>query len=76
MTRTVSTSCFTRPAAIRAPHLPRSMYMLKRTTVQQGVELAVSIFWPNYYQVVFEAVSTGQRGLLAIKDITLQGHQC
>ncbi|XP_076014106.1 LOW QUALITY PROTEIN: receptor-type tyrosine-protein phosphatase mu-like [Genypterus blacodes] len=42
----------------------------------KGVELAVSTFWPNYYQVVFEAVSTGQRGLLAIKDITLQGHQC
>ncbi|XP_067341584.1 receptor-type tyrosine-protein phosphatase mu-like isoform X7 [Channa argus] len=40
------------------------------------VELAVSTFWPNYYQVVFEAVSTGQRGLVAIKDITLQGHQC
>ncbi|XP_055363659.1 receptor-type tyrosine-protein phosphatase mu-like isoform X4 [Betta splendens] len=40
------------------------------------VELAVSTFWPNYYQVVFEAVSTGQRGLLAIKDITLQGHEC
>ncbi|KAM3860336.1 receptor-type tyrosine-protein phosphatase mu-like [Diretmus argenteus] len=42
----------------------------------RGVELAVSTFWPNYYQLVFEAVSTGQRGLLAIKDITLQGHQC
>ncbi|KAL1006411.1 hypothetical protein UPYG_G00072040 [Umbra pygmaea] len=40
------------------------------------VELAVSTFWPNFYQIVFEAVSTGQRGLLAIKDITLQGHQC
>ncbi|CAL8292346.1 unnamed protein product [Lota lota] len=40
------------------------------------VELAVSIFWPNYYQLVFEAVSAGQRGVLAIKDITLQGHQC
>ncbi|XP_026148492.1 receptor-type tyrosine-protein phosphatase mu-like isoform X9 [Mastacembelus armatus] len=40
------------------------------------VELAVSTFWPNYYQVVFEAVSTGHRGFLAIKDITLQGHQC
>ncbi|XP_045897263.1 receptor-type tyrosine-protein phosphatase mu-like, partial [Micropterus dolomieu] len=26
--------------------------------------------------VVFEAVSTGQRGVLAIKDIVLQGHQC
>uniref|UniRef100_A0A7N6AIL8 protein-tyrosine-phosphatase n=1 Tax=Anabas testudineus TaxID=64144 RepID=A0A7N6AIL8_ANATE len=42
----------------------------------KDVELAVSTFWPNYYQVVFEAVSTGQRGLMAIKDITLQGHQC
>ncbi|CAL8312664.1 unnamed protein product [Merluccius merluccius] len=40
------------------------------------VELAVSISWPNYYQLVFEAVSAGQRGVLAIKDITLQGHQC
>ncbi|KAK2859746.1 hypothetical protein Q5P01_004366 [Channa striata] len=40
------------------------------------VELAVSTFWPNYYQVVFEAVSTGQRGLVAIKEISLQGHQC
>ncbi|XP_028972010.1 protein tyrosine phosphatase receptor type Ma isoform X12 [Esox lucius] len=40
------------------------------------VELAVSTFWPNFYQVVFEAVGTGQRGLLAIRDISLQGHQC
>ncbi|XP_035854048.1 receptor-type tyrosine-protein phosphatase mu-like isoform X15 [Sander lucioperca] len=44
--------------------------------IWKGVELAVSTFWPNHYQVVFEAVSTGQRGVLAIKDITLQGHQC
>ncbi|XP_038141861.1 receptor-type tyrosine-protein phosphatase mu-like isoform X7 [Cyprinodon tularosa] len=44
--------------------------------IWKGVELAVSIFWPNSYQVVFEAVSTGQRGVLAIRDITLQGHQC
>ncbi|XP_069033686.1 receptor-type tyrosine-protein phosphatase mu-like isoform X6 [Embiotoca jacksoni] len=44
--------------------------------IWKGLELAVSTFWPNHYQVVFEAVSTGQRGVLAIKDITLQGHQC
>uniref|UniRef100_A0A3Q0RYR6 protein-tyrosine-phosphatase n=1 Tax=Amphilophus citrinellus TaxID=61819 RepID=A0A3Q0RYR6_AMPCI len=44
--------------------------------IWKGVELAVSTFWPNHYQVVFEAVSTGHRGILAIKDITLQGHQC
>ncbi|XP_030622897.1 receptor-type tyrosine-protein phosphatase mu-like [Chanos chanos] len=40
------------------------------------VELAVSTFWPNFYQLVFEVVTTGQRGLLAIRDISLQGHQC
>lgn len=27
-------------------------------------------------QIVFEAVTSGQRGLLAIKDVVLQGHQC
>ncbi|KAM9826838.1 LOW QUALITY PROTEIN: receptor-type tyrosine-protein phosphatase mu-like [Neosynchiropus ocellatus] len=42
----------------------------------KGVELAVSTFWPNHYQVVFEAVSSGQRGILAIRDIKLQGHLC
>uniref|UniRef100_A0A4W4E2L3 protein-tyrosine-phosphatase n=1 Tax=Electrophorus electricus TaxID=8005 RepID=A0A4W4E2L3_ELEEL len=32
------------------------------------VELAVSIFWPNFYQLIFEVVTSGQPGLLAIKD--------
>ncbi|KAF4087887.1 hypothetical protein AMELA_G00076400 [Ameiurus melas] len=40
------------------------------------VELAVSTFWPNFYQLIFEVVTSGQSGLLAIKDISLQGHQC
>uniref|UniRef100_H2MZF7 protein-tyrosine-phosphatase n=1 Tax=Oryzias latipes TaxID=8090 RepID=H2MZF7_ORYLA len=44
--------------------------------IWKEVELAVSIFWPNQYQLVLEAISTGQKGLLAIKDISLQGHQC
>ncbi|KAL4001605.1 mannose receptor, C type [Sarotherodon galilaeus] len=44
--------------------------------IWKGLELAVSTFWPNHYQVVFEAVSTSHRGILAIKDISLQGHQC
>ncbi|CAB1454473.1 unnamed protein product [Pleuronectes platessa] len=26
--------------------------------------------------IVFEAVTSGQRGLLAIKDVVVQGHQC
>ncbi|KAM9775335.1 receptor-type tyrosine-protein phosphatase mu-like isoform 1-T1 [Syngnathus typhle] len=40
------------------------------------LELAVSTFWPNVYQVVFEAVSSGHGGGAAIKDLSLQGHQC
>nr|XP_057917307.1 receptor-type tyrosine-protein phosphatase mu-like isoform X9 [Doryrhamphus excisus] len=40
------------------------------------VELAVSTYWPNFYQIVFEVVTSGQRGLLAIKDVVVQGHQC
>ncbi|XP_053717172.1 receptor-type tyrosine-protein phosphatase mu-like isoform X2 [Synchiropus splendidus] len=42
----------------------------------KGVELAVSTFWPNHYQVVLEAVSSGQRGILAIRELKLQGHLC
>ncbi|XP_062843495.1 receptor-type tyrosine-protein phosphatase mu-like isoform X1 [Trichomycterus rosablanca] len=40
------------------------------------VELAISTYWPNFYQIIFEAVTSGQRGLLAIKDVVVQGHQC
>ncbi|KAJ8011079.1 hypothetical protein DPEC_G00054460 [Dallia pectoralis] len=40
------------------------------------VELAISTYWPNFYQMVFEVVTSGQRGLVAIKDVVLQGHQC
>uniref|UniRef100_A0A8K9Y2R3 Protein tyrosine phosphatase receptor type M n=1 Tax=Oncorhynchus mykiss TaxID=8022 RepID=A0A8K9Y2R3_ONCMY len=39
------------------------------------VELAISTYWPNFYQMVFEVVTSGHRGLLAIKDVVLQGHQ-
>ncbi|XP_051538509.1 receptor-type tyrosine-protein phosphatase mu-like isoform X7 [Myxocyprinus asiaticus] len=42
----------------------------------QQVELAISTFWPNFYQLVFEVVTSGERGLLAIKGISRQGHQC
>uniref|UniRef100_A0A8C9YRE2 Receptor-type tyrosine-protein phosphatase kappa n=1 Tax=Sander lucioperca TaxID=283035 RepID=A0A8C9YRE2_SANLU len=40
------------------------------------VELAISTYWPNFYQIVFEAITSGQRGFLAIKDVVVQGHQC
>uniref|UniRef100_A0A8K9VB52 protein-tyrosine-phosphatase n=1 Tax=Oncorhynchus mykiss TaxID=8022 RepID=A0A8K9VB52_ONCMY len=39
------------------------------------VELAISTYWPNFYQMVFEVVTSGRRGLLAIKNVVLQGHQ-
>ncbi|RXN21700.1 receptor-type tyrosine- phosphatase mu-like isoform X6 [Labeo rohita] len=42
----------------------------------QQVELAISTFWPNFYQLVFEVVASGERGLLAINGISRQGHQC
>ncbi|CDQ94337.1 unnamed protein product [Oncorhynchus mykiss] len=37
---------------------------------------SLPLFLSSPLQIVFEAVSTGQRGLLAIKSIILQGHQC
>uniref|UniRef100_A0A8C2KYZ2 Protein tyrosine phosphatase receptor type M n=1 Tax=Cyprinus carpio TaxID=7962 RepID=A0A8C2KYZ2_CYPCA len=41
----------------------------------QQVELAISTFWPNFYQLVFEVVASGERGLLAVRGISRQGHQ-
>uniref|UniRef100_A0A8C9W8J5 protein-tyrosine-phosphatase n=1 Tax=Scleropages formosus TaxID=113540 RepID=A0A8C9W8J5_SCLFO len=46
------------------------------TRTWNQLELAVSTFWPNFYQVVFEVVTSGKHGLLAIRDINLLGHQC
>uniref|UniRef100_A0A8B9KP35 protein-tyrosine-phosphatase n=1 Tax=Astyanax mexicanus TaxID=7994 RepID=A0A8B9KP35_ASTMX len=40
------------------------------------VELAISTYWPNFYQVRIRPDAEGQRGLLAIKDVAVQGHQC
>uniref|UniRef100_A0A672MDP5 Receptor-type tyrosine-protein phosphatase kappa n=1 Tax=Sinocyclocheilus grahami TaxID=75366 RepID=A0A672MDP5_SINGR len=42
----------------------------------QQVELAISTFWPNFYQLVFEVVASGEQGLLAVRGISRQGHQC
>uniref|UniRef100_A0A8C2KYH0 Receptor-type tyrosine-protein phosphatase kappa n=1 Tax=Cyprinus carpio TaxID=7962 RepID=A0A8C2KYH0_CYPCA len=39
----------------------------------QQVELAISTFWPNFYQLVFEVVASGERGLLAVRGISRQG---
>ncbi|KAJ6663554.1 hypothetical protein lerEdw1_009633, partial [Lerista edwardsae] len=41
------------------------------------VELAVSMFWPNEYQVLFEAViSVERRGYLGLDDILLLNYPC
>ncbi|XP_051780082.1 receptor-type tyrosine-protein phosphatase kappa isoform X7 [Erpetoichthys calabaricus] len=39
-------------------------------------ELAVSTFWPNEYQVIFEAVSGGKSGYIAIDDIQVLSYPC
>ncbi|XP_037393563.1 receptor-type tyrosine-protein phosphatase kappa isoform X15 [Pygocentrus nattereri] len=40
-------------------------------------ELAVSTFWPNEYQVIFEAeVSSGRRGFIAIDDVQVLSYPC
>uniref|UniRef100_A0A8C6ZUV3 protein-tyrosine-phosphatase n=1 Tax=Nothoprocta perdicaria TaxID=30464 RepID=A0A8C6ZUV3_NOTPE len=40
-------------------------------------ELAVSTFWPNEYQVIFEAeVSEGRNGYIAIDDIQVLSYPC
>ncbi|KAJ4940451.1 hypothetical protein JOQ06_026754, partial [Pogonophryne albipinna] len=49
-------------------------------TVTEGwvkTELAISTFWPNSYQVIFEAVSVqGRPGFIAIDDIRVLAHPC
>ncbi|XP_053570905.1 receptor-type tyrosine-protein phosphatase mu isoform X2 [Bombina bombina] len=39
-------------------------------------ELAISTFWPNFYQVYFEVITSGQHGYLAIDEVTVHGHSC
>ncbi|XP_035008830.1 receptor-type tyrosine-protein phosphatase T isoform X4 [Hippoglossus stenolepis] len=49
-------------------------------TVTEGwvkAELAISTFWPNSYQVIFEAVSVqGHPGFIAVDDIRVLAHPC
>ncbi|XP_038602132.1 receptor-type tyrosine-protein phosphatase mu isoform X10 [Tachyglossus aculeatus] len=39
-------------------------------------ELAISTFWPNFYQVIFEVITSGQPGYLAIDEVKVLGHPC
>uniref|UniRef100_A0A8C5HA38 protein-tyrosine-phosphatase n=1 Tax=Gouania willdenowi TaxID=441366 RepID=A0A8C5HA38_GOUWI len=49
-------------------------------TVTEGwvkSELAISTFWPNSYQVIFEAVSVqGHPGFIGVDDIRVLAHPC
>uniref|UniRef100_G3VZT3 protein-tyrosine-phosphatase n=1 Tax=Sarcophilus harrisii TaxID=9305 RepID=G3VZT3_SARHA len=39
-------------------------------------ELAISTFWPNFYQVIFEVITSGHYGYLAIDEVKVLGHPC
>lgn len=40
------------------------------------VELAISTFWPNFYQVIFEVITSDHQGYIAIDDVKVLGHPC
>ncbi|XP_046729559.1 receptor-type tyrosine-protein phosphatase kappa isoform X11 [Silurus meridionalis] len=45
--------------------------------IWRKAELAVSTFWPNEYQVIFEAeVASGRRGFIAIDDVQVLSYPC
>uniref|UniRef100_A0AAY4EXM4 protein-tyrosine-phosphatase n=1 Tax=Denticeps clupeoides TaxID=299321 RepID=A0AAY4EXM4_9TELE len=50
------------------------------STVTEGwvkSELAISTFWPNSYQVIFEAVSVqGHPGFIAVDEVRVLAHPC
>ncbi|CAO2616720.1 Receptor-type tyrosine-protein phosphatase mu, partial [Lemmus lemmus] len=46
------------------------------TRTWHRAELAISTFWPNFYQVIFEVVTSGHQGYLAIDEVKVLGHPC
>ncbi|XP_075777078.1 receptor-type tyrosine-protein phosphatase mu isoform X11 [Pelodiscus sinensis] len=46
------------------------------TGIWNRAELAISTFWPNFYQVIFEVVTSGHQGYLAIDEVKILGHPC
>ncbi|NWR59982.1 PTPRM phosphatase, partial [Bucorvus abyssinicus] len=46
------------------------------TAAWDRAELAISTFWPNFYQVVFEVVTSGHPGYVAIDEVKVLGHPC
>uniref|UniRef100_A0A8C0LH05 protein-tyrosine-phosphatase n=1 Tax=Canis lupus dingo TaxID=286419 RepID=A0A8C0LH05_CANLU len=46
------------------------------TRTWNRAELAISTFWPNFYQVIFEVITSGHQGYLAIDEVKVLGHPC
>ncbi|KAM4704572.1 receptor-type tyrosine-protein phosphatase mu isoform 4-T4 [Rhinophrynus dorsalis] len=46
------------------------------TRTWNRAELAISTFWPNFYQVYFEVITNEQHGYLAIDEVKVLGHPC
>ncbi|NWY98280.1 PTPRM phosphatase, partial [Loxia curvirostra] len=46
------------------------------TATWSRAELAISTFWPNFYQVIFEVVTSGHSGYVAIDEVKVLGHPC
>ncbi|XP_072267525.1 receptor-type tyrosine-protein phosphatase mu isoform X10 [Pyxicephalus adspersus] len=46
------------------------------TGMWNRAELAISTFWPNFYQVYFEVITSDQQGYIAIDEVKVLGHPC
>nr|XP_033789914.1 receptor-type tyrosine-protein phosphatase mu isoform X4 [Geotrypetes seraphini] len=46
------------------------------TDTWNEAQLAISTFWPNFYQVIFEVITSGHHGYLAIDKVEVKGHPC
>ncbi|XP_018409267.1 PREDICTED: receptor-type tyrosine-protein phosphatase mu isoform X6 [Nanorana parkeri] len=46
------------------------------TGMWNRAELAISTFWPNFYQVYFEDITSDQHGYIAIDEVKVLGHPC
>ncbi|XP_040209918.1 receptor-type tyrosine-protein phosphatase mu isoform X6 [Rana temporaria] len=46
------------------------------TGMWNRAELAISTFWPNFYQVYFEVITSDQHGYIAIDEVKVLGHPC
>uniref|UniRef100_A0A8C5A9R1 protein-tyrosine-phosphatase n=1 Tax=Gadus morhua TaxID=8049 RepID=A0A8C5A9R1_GADMO len=61
----------------KSPQMANPIWNMTSYTDWLRAELAVSTFWPNEYQVIFEAeVSDSKAGFIAIDDIQVLSYPC